>query len=98
MYIRELTTFITVADQGSFLKAAQELYITPASVMNQMNKLESIVGAKLIERTNQGTTLTAAGRSIYQSAKQIIELAEEAIKKAQSLADSEQTGDRKSVV
>ena len=69
MYIRELTTFITVADQGSFLKAAQELYITPASVMNQMNKLESIVGAKLIERTNQGTTLTAAGRSIYQSAK-----------------------------
>lgn len=94
MYIRELTTFITVADQGSFLKAAQELYITPASVMNQMNKLESIVGAKLIERTNQGTTLTAAGRSIYQSAKQIIELAEEAIKKAQSLADSEQTGIR----
>lgn len=94
MYIRELTTFITVADQGSFLKAAQELYITPASVMNQMNKLEGIVGAKLIERTNQGTTLTAAGRSIYQSAKQIIELAEEAIKKAQSLADSEQTGIR----
>ena len=53
MYIRELTTFITVADQGSFLKAAQELYITPASVMNQMNKLENLVGAKLVERTNQ---------------------------------------------
>ena len=30
MYMRELTTFIIVADQGSFLKAAQELYITPA--------------------------------------------------------------------
>lgn len=92
--MRELTTFIMVADQGSFLKAAQELYITPASVMNQMNKLESLVGAKLIERTNQGTSLTAAGRSIYQDAKQMIDFAEEAMKKAQKLSDSEQTGIR----
>lgn len=94
MYMRELTTFIMVADQGSFLKAAQELYITPASVMNQMNKLESLVGAKLIERTNHGTSLTAAGRSIYQDAKQMIDFAEEAMKKAQKLSDSEQTGIR----
>ena len=90
MYNRELITFITVADQGSFLKAAKELYTTPASVMNQMNKLEGIIGAKLIERTNQGTHLTAAGRSIYQDAKQMIEFANEAIKKARQLAASEQ--------
>ena len=90
MYNRELITFIAVADQGSFLKAAQELYITPASVMNQMNKLERIIGAKLIERTNQGTYLTAAGRSIYQDAKQMMDFADEAIKKARLLADSEQ--------
>ena len=90
MYNRELTTFITVADQGSFLKAAKELYITPASVMNQMNKLESIIGAKLIERTNQGIHLTASGRSIYQDAKKLIEFADEAIEKARQLAVSEQ--------
>lgn len=90
MYNRELITFIIVADKGSFLKAAQELYTTPASVMNQMNKLESHIGAKLIERTNQGTHLTAAGRSIYQDAKQMIDFANEAIKKARQLAASEQ--------
>ena len=90
MYNRELITFITVADQGSFLKAAQELYTTPASVMNQMNKLESLIGAKLFERTNQGTHLTVAGRSIYQDAKQMIEFADEAVKKARQLAASEQ--------
>ncbi len=50
MYIRELTTLIAVADQGSFLKAAKELYITPASVMNQMNKL-SILYLKTLKRT-----------------------------------------------
>ena len=90
MYNRELITFITVADKGSFLKAAKELYITPASVMNQMNKLEAMIGAKLIERTNQGIHLTASGRSIYQDAKQMIEFADEAIKKARHLAASEQ--------
>lgn len=90
MYNRELVTFITVADQGSFLKAAQELYTTPASVMNQMNKLEKLIGAKLIERTNQGTYLTAAGRSIYQDAKQMIEFADAAVKKARQLAASEE--------
>lgn len=90
MYNRELITFITVADQGSFLKAAKQLYITPASVMNQMNKLESMIGAKLIERTNQGIYLTSSGRSIYQDAKKLIEFADEAIKKARQLAISEQ--------
>ena len=90
MYNRELITFITVADHGSFLKAAKELYITPASVMNQMNKLEHIIGAKLIERTNQGIYLTASGRSVYQDAKKLIEFADEAIEKARQLAASEQ--------
>ena len=91
MVNRELVTFITVADHGSFLKAAQELYTTPASVMNQMNKLEKLVGAKLIERTNQGTHLTAAGRSIYQDAKRLIEFSDAAVKKARQLASSEQS-------
>ncbi len=90
MYIRELATLIAVADQGSFLKAAKVLYITPASVMNQINKLESIVGVKLIERTNQGAKLTAAGHSIYQDAKKMIEFSNTAIEKARQLSAAEQ--------
>ena len=40
MYTKELLAFVTVAGEGSFLKAAKKLYLTPASVMNQINKLE----------------------------------------------------------
>lgn len=90
MYIRELNTFITVAEQGSFLKAAQQLYTTPASVMNQMNKLERIVGVPLFVRTNQGTSLTAAGHSVYRDAKQMIDFAQEAVRKARHIAGSGQ--------
>lgn len=90
MYRRELTTFIAVAEQGSFLKASKELYITPASVMNQINKLESLIGVKLIARTNQGTRLTAAGRSLYKDAKKIIRQSEQAIARARQISNDEQ--------
>jgi len=89
MYSKELITFISVIEQGSFLKASKELYITAASVMNQINKLEANVGVKLIERTNQGTQLTAAGRSFYKDAKKIIKQSEEAIARARKIAKNE---------
>ncbi|MDE5776446.1 MAG: LysR family transcriptional regulator [Treponemataceae bacterium] len=86
MYSHELVTLITVADKGSFLKASEALYTTPASVMNQINKLEGNVGVKLFERTNQGTRLTTAGRAFYEDAKRLISFAEAAVKRARQLA------------
>ena len=49
MYNQLLDTFITVADCGSFTKAAEQLYISPTAVMKQMNALEkhlSIQGSR----------------------------------------------------
>lgn len=90
MYSRELYTFIVVAEQGSFLKASKELFTTPASVMSQINKFERRIGIKLIERTNQGIKLTSAGRFIYNEAKKIIKISEQAISKAKQIAMNEQ--------
>lgn len=90
MYSHELFTFIVVAEQGSFLKASKELFITPASVMNQINKLENQIGVKLIERTNQGVTLTEAGRSIYKDAKKIVKISDQAVEHAKEIARKEQ--------
>ena len=90
MYSRELHTFVIAAEKGSFLSASKELFITPASVMNQINKFESQIGIKLIERTNQGITLTSAGRSIYKEAKRIIKISDQAISQAKQIAMNEQ--------
>lgn len=90
MYSRELYTFIVVAEQGSFLKASKELFTTPASVMNQINKFESRIGVKLLERTNQGIILTSAGRSIYNEAKKIVKISEQAVAHAKQIAMNEQ--------
>ena len=39
MYNPQLDTFIEVADSGSFSKAAERMYITPVSVLTQVNAL-----------------------------------------------------------
>ena len=63
-----LTAFITAAERGSFAKAAESMLLTSASVMNQINALETEVGARLFERTSRGVALTAAGESFYRDA------------------------------
>lgn len=73
MYNPLLLTFIYVVETGSFSKAAKELYITPASVMKQMNALENQLDIKLIERTHRGIQLTKNGEKIYQKTKELIE-------------------------
>lgn len=87
MYRRELLTFITAADKGSFLQTAEVLYTTPASVMNQINKLEAAVGVKLLQRSTQGVSLTAAGRVFYQDCQEIIRQCDAAVARARQTAE-----------
>lgn len=82
MYNPILTTFIAVADCGSFTKAAQRLYISPTAVMKQINTLEDLVGIKLIERTHNGVRLTKSGSVIYRDAKFIIDYSKKSIEEA----------------
>ena len=58
-----LQSFLTVAECGSFSKAAERLFISSTAVMKQINGLEEEIGVKLFARTNRGLTLTEAGQS-----------------------------------
>ena len=85
MYNPQLTTFISVAENGSFTKAADALYITPTAVMKQINTLEERLGIILFDRTNHGLQLTEAGKSFMQDAKYIIEYTQRAVEKAKEI-------------
>lgn len=84
MYNHQLETFIRVADEGSFNKAAEESYITPTAIIKQINLLEDSLGVKLFERTRRGLTLTKAGRSMYQDAKYIIQYCHDSVIRARN--------------
>lgn len=97
MYNPQLKTFLCVADAGSFNKAAEQMYITPPAVLKQIRLLESSLGEELFIRSSKGLELTAAGKSLYTDAKQIIQLSEDARERVKTAADRENRTIRVSV-
>lgn len=87
MYNPQLKAFVTTAECGSFTKAAEKLFISPTAVMKQINSLESHLGLKLINRTNQGIKLTPAGQSIYKDALFVFDYSEKSIEKARRYSE-----------
>ena len=73
-----VTSFIT-AEAGSFNRAAEELFITSAALIKQINQLEND-----IDRTHLGLTLTKAVVSRYKDAKYITGFGAEAILRARN--------------
>ncbi|GFO85007.1 LysR family transcriptional regulator [Anaerostipes butyraticus] len=90
MYNPQLETFISVADAGSFNKAAEQLYITPPAVIKQINLLETSLGLELFVRTHRGLKLTASGKSLYKDAKYVIQYCKESVERAKRAMEEEQ--------
>lgn len=86
-----LKTFLCAADCGSFSKAAEKLYISPPSVMKQMNALEKHLQLQLFARNSQGIRLTPAGEVIYRHAKTLEGYVSEAIAEARREAGRAET-------
>lgn len=86
-----LRTFLLVAESGSFLGAAEKLYISAPAVMKQMNQLEKHFGFKLFNRGPQGVTLTKAGASLYGDALALQKQSEAALLRARNLQEKEKT-------
>ena len=61
-----------MVEAGSFSKAADKLYISPPAVIKQINSLENNLGVQLFARTHRGLVVTAAGESLYQDAKYMV--------------------------
>lgn len=85
MYNRQLHAFIKAADLGSFSKAANELYISPTSLIQQITLLEKHLDIQLFNRTPRGVNLTDAGFSLYQDAKNLIRFSANAVERAKMI-------------
>lgn len=71
MELRNLITFIHVAELGSFTKAAEQLGYSQPSISFQIKQLEEEFGCLLFERINHTITLTEKGRELVACAHQI---------------------------
>lgn len=86
---RHLKAFLTVVDCGSFSKAAKALYMTPQSLMQQINMLELELGCKFLDRSHRGVTVTPTGQHFYQGAKKLVHDQKALIAECQELSAGE---------
>lgn len=78
MELRELTTFVTIAQTQNFSKAAAVLNYSQAAVTVQIQQLEKELGIQLFDRLGKQITLTNRGRIFYEYASRILSLVSEA--------------------
>lgn len=87
--LNELRGFCVAADLGSLGRAAVRLRVSQPSLSKRLASLETKVGARLLERSARGVTLTGAGRRLYRHARPLLEAADQV---AEVMVGIRQTG------
>jgi DNA-binding transcriptional LysR family regulator len=67
-----ITTFISVIEQNSFVKAAKELGTSTPTVSRKVKALEKELKVQLIKRSTRSLTLTEIGKRYYEEAQKLI--------------------------
>ena len=77
MEIKNLISFIHVAELGSFTKAAEQLGYSQSTISFQIKQIEDELGCLLFERINHTITLTERGHELISYAHKVLALTEE---------------------
>ncbi|WP_304191475.1 transcriptional regulator GcvA [Phenylobacterium aquaticum] len=83
-----LRVFEAAARLGSFLRAAEELAITPGAVSRQIKGLEIELGVRLFERFNRAVRLTEAGATLAIGVRQGMGVMAQAVDQARTRRDA----------
>lgn len=77
--LRHFRSFIVVAEEAHFGRAAQRLYLSQPALTRQVQQLEEEVGVGLLRRTARGVELTDAGAEMVDRARTLLQAAENAL-------------------
>lgn len=87
--LRHLRYFIAVAEELHFGRAAERLHMSQPPLSQQIQALEEMVNAKLLERNNRNVALTPAGAMFLKEAYQILGQVDAAATKAARMEKGE---------
>jgi DNA-binding transcriptional LysR family regulator len=76
MELRHLRYFVAIAEEHSFSRAAERLWVAQPGLSSQIRRLESELGIRLFDRHTRGVTLTAAGELFLERARAALAAAE----------------------
>ena len=78
MELRHLRYFVAIAEERSFTRAAERLWVAQPGLSTQIRRLESELGTQLFERHTRGVDLTDAGEVFLERARTALAAAEAA--------------------
>jgi DNA-binding transcriptional LysR family regulator len=87
MNLQQLITFSTVIAEGSMTAAAEKLYLTQPAVSQQIRNLEEEMGVNLLLRGTRQARPTTQGQLLYDYAKKIIALTQQAQVAVQTMGE-----------
>lgn len=70
--IRQLSAFSSVADNGSFTRASEQMHLTQSAVSGLIKELESSLGIVLFDRTTRQLSLSVVGHHLLPQARRIL--------------------------
>jgi DNA-binding transcriptional LysR family regulator len=85
MEFRQVTTFLAIAEELHFGRAAARLHLAQSSVSQQLQRLEREIGVQLVARTSHDVRLTAAGMAFRIEAERLVEQAARAVRLARDV-------------
>jgi DNA-binding transcriptional LysR family regulator len=77
--IDTVQAFLLVAELQNFTRTAEALGTTQASVSMKLQRLETVLGKRLVERTPRAVRLTAEGAAFLQHARALMEAHDRAL-------------------
>lgn len=90
MNLQQLITFSTVVSEGSMTAAAEKLFLTQPAVSQQIRNLEEEMGVGLLDRGARHARPTVQGQLLYDYARRIILLTQQAQAAIQTMAEGVQ--------
>ena len=85
--IENVHSFVTLAQELSFRRAAERLRLDQSALSRRIQKLEATLGFRLLERTTREVRLTQAGRSFYDDNAYLLRSYESSIQLARRIAE-----------
>lgn len=85
--LRQIQAFKTVAEFGSFTRAAERLKVAQPALSLSIRELERELSLRLFDRTTRRVELTAAGREFLQSADKLLADLDRAVRDARDLSE-----------
>ena len=90
MNLQQLLTFSTVISEGSMTAAAEKLFLTQPAVSQQIRNLEEEMGVNLLMRGTRHARPTTQGQLLFDYAKRIIALTQQAHVAIQTMGEGMQ--------